>query len=91
MRDQRTQAPRVRVGAHGAVRKPDGRTAYPRIVQYEVEGVLHDLPPADGRVYFVKVHDLAAYNRLNQTGALGIGHRLPAAVPAVDNRVAPRA
>jgi hypothetical protein len=39
------------------------------------------------------VHDLAAYDRLRQSGLLDVGHRLPpATVPeAVDNRAAPGA
>ncbi|WP_372393729.1 hypothetical protein ABMY26_00450 (plasmid) [Azospirillum sp. HJ39] len=93
MHDQQLPAarPRLRVQAGTGIRKSDGRIAYPRIVQYEVGGKLQDLPPDDGRLYFAKVHDLAAYDRLKQTGALEIGHRLPAAVPIVDNRVAPGA
>ncbi len=93
MHDQQLPAarPRLRVQAGTGIRKSDGRTAYPRIVQYEVDSNLHDLPPDDGQVYFVKIHDLAAYDRLKQTGALEIGHRLPAAVPIVDNRMAPGA
>lgn len=92
MRDPKKQAPRVRVGAHGAVRKPNGRTAYPRIVQYQLgDGQLLDLPPEGGEVNHVRVHNLPAYDRLRQAGSLEVDHRLPAVIPVIDNRSAPGA
>lgn len=82
--------PRWRVAA--VSRRPDGRIAYPSIVQYQLaDGKVVDLPPMDGAVYRVVVRDLAAYDGLRQRGALEVGHRLPTAVPAIDNRTAPGA
>lgn len=39
--------------------------------------------------YRVQVHDLAAYERLKQLGALDICHRIATAQPALDERRAP--
>lgn len=66
----------------------DGRTAYPDVVQYQVQcwsaadrahmPVLIDLPPTDpAETYRIVVHDLPVYDRLQQAGALEFGHRLP--------------
>jgi len=84
--------PCIRVAAGVAVQSRDGRTAYPRIVQYQLDdGRLLDLPPEGSEVYRVRVHDLTAYDRLRQARSLEVGHRLPAALPVIDNRTAPGA
>lgn len=67
--------PKLRVRFHA-----DGRRSFPGVVQYQLQdgGQLLDLPPTEeGVVYRRIVHDLAAYDRLQQTGALDMGHRLP--------------
>lgn len=82
--------PRWRVAA--VSRRPDGRIAYPGIVQYQLtDGKVVDLPPMDGTVYRIEVRNFAAYDRLRHHNALEIGHRLPAALPVIDNRAAPGA
>lgn len=89
--------PRIRVPARSvrilrADLRADGRIAYPGVVQYQLyDGRVLDLPPDGDAPYRIKVHDLIAYDRLRQAGALEIGHRLPTAFPTTDNRTAPGA
>lgn len=67
------------------------RVAYPSAVWYQIGGYLSLLPPATHEtVYRTKVRDLAAHDRLVQTGALNReDHTGRKNHEVIDNRRAP--